>query len=134
MIGKKAWPGHSNDSRKPKPPHGSFPNYRPVTSGIRAKMAKGAAKPRSDLTSQTEKGVGEDRDKTTRTQSVEAREDRDSSNSKDMAGDLETRLAKMEIVVGDVQGIVEDLAVRIEGGESGTGELEAEVQELSSGM
>ena len=36
MIGKKAWPRHSNDSRKPKSPHGSFPNYRPVTSGIRA--------------------------------------------------------------------------------------------------
>ena len=97
-------------------------------------MAKGAAKPRSNVSSLTEKGVSDDRGKATERQGAEARENHDSPNSRDMAGDLETRLAKMEIVVGDVQGIVEDLAVRIEGGESGTGELEAEVQELSSGV
>ncbi|XP_056164066.1 receptor-like protein EIX2 [Syzygium oleosum] len=105
---------------------------RPVTSGIRATIGKGATEPRSDVSSQTEKGGGDDRGRAPEKQGAKAKKDRASSSSRDMVGDLETRMAKVEIAMADVQGMVEDMSARIEGGETGTGELEAEVLELKS--
>lgn len=78
--------------------------------------------------------MGDDRGRTTEKQGAKGKKDRASSCSKDMLSDLETHVAKMEITLGDVQGIVEDLSEHIEGDEFGKGDLEAEVLELKSSL
>lgn len=107
---------------------------RLVTSGIKAKMAKGALEPWSNISSQTDKVEGNDRGRIIEKQGAKAKKDNASSSSRNKIGDLETCMSKGEITLGDVHGTVEDISTRIEGGESRMRKLEAEVLELKSSL
>lgn len=97
-------------------------------------MAKSTMEPRSDISTKIDKRMGEDCGMAPEKQGAKAKKDRDRSCSRDMVSNLETFMAKIEIAVVDVQGTVEDISVRIIGDEPGKEELEAEVQELKSGV
>lgn len=87
----------------------------------------------SDVTiAQGEKAV--ERSGRTTEKGSKSKKDRARSSSREVMGDLETRVAKMEIALADFQGTVEDMSENTEGDESGKGVLEAEVQELKSSM
>lgn len=76
---------------------------------------------------------GNDRSRALERQGVKTR-NRGRSSSRDMMGDLETRMIRMEITLSEVQEMFGDIFVCIEGGEFGMEELEAKVQKLKSSL